>query len=374
LLINSFLLQTIGVAGGYTSGGGNGPFISKYGMAADQVISLEVVLPSGHFVSVDEKNYPDLFFALRGGGGSTWGIVTSLVIRAWPKTRISRLTYSFGSNVSNDTFWTGIDALFNQFPIWPKAGLYSYWSISCSNSTGCLFSMAPQFAPGLSLDETKALSAPLFDRLDSLGIPIINLTATDFDSYPKAFEDTWPESTNQAGGWSFHTGSRLFPASNWEDTDKLTAQMAIVRQTVEASGFLLGYNVQPASNPALNQTNAIIPAWRDTCLFLLSSATWGQQATPVQIAASNKELVQRLQPWREIAPNSGAYMNEADINEPNLQETFYGDNYGYLYSLKQKYDPSGVLYAATAVGAEDWYITDQLDYYPTQNGRLCPVK
>ena len=54
-------------------------------MAADQVLSLEVVLPDGRFVSASETSYPDLFWALRGGGGSTFGVVTSLVIRAYPK-------------------------------------------------------------------------------------------------------------------------------------------------------------------------------------------------------------------------------------------------------------------------------------------------
>ncbi|KAJ0381796.1 hypothetical protein COL922a_013828 [Colletotrichum nupharicola] len=84
--------KTIGVGGDYVAGGGNGPLISSYGAGADQVLSMEAVLPNGRFVSVDENNYPDLFFALRGGGGSTWGIVTSLVIRAYPKTPITSLS------------------------------------------------------------------------------------------------------------------------------------------------------------------------------------------------------------------------------------------------------------------------------------------
>ena len=40
------------------------------GMGADQVLSLEVVLPNGRYVSVSEDSYPDLYWALRGGGGS----------------------------------------------------------------------------------------------------------------------------------------------------------------------------------------------------------------------------------------------------------------------------------------------------------------
>ncbi len=43
---------------------------SVVGMGADQVLSMEVVLPNGRFVSVSRDSYPDLFWALRGGGGS----------------------------------------------------------------------------------------------------------------------------------------------------------------------------------------------------------------------------------------------------------------------------------------------------------------
>lgn len=68
-------------------------------------------------------------------------------------------------------------------------------------------------------------------------------------------------------------------------------------------------------------------------------------------------------------------MSEADLIEPNLQEAFYGANYPALYALKQKYDPTGLFFALTAVGAEDWEVrtTDPLPYSWNNNGRLCPV-
>lgn len=61
--------KTVGVAGGYVLGGGHSPMSSLYGLAADQVLALEVVLASGRFVTVTEQSDPDLFWALRGGGG-----------------------------------------------------------------------------------------------------------------------------------------------------------------------------------------------------------------------------------------------------------------------------------------------------------------
>lgn len=342
-------------------------------MGADQVISMEVVLPDGHFISVDENNHPDLFFALRRGGGSTWGIVTSLVVRAYPKTSITQLTYSFGTGVDSETFWAGIDVLLGQFPTWPTFGLYSYWTLSCSNPTDCLFTMAPQLAPDLNQTALEAILEPFFNGLSALGIAVDNLLYVEYDSYLTAFNTIWPPSTDIGGLWTFHTASRLFPASNWKDPVKLAYQTAAMRATAEAGSNLIGYNYQPAVNPVVNQTNAVNPAWREINMFLMLGAVWTQDATPADIATTSKKLVETLQPWREASPTSGTYLNEADINEPNWQQAFYGSNYDYLYTLKQKYDPWGLLYAPTAVGAEDWYIIDQIDYYPTQNGRLCPA-
>ena len=51
-------------------GGGHSPLSSIYGMAADHLLSMEVVLPSGAFVTASDTSNPDLFWALRGGGGS----------------------------------------------------------------------------------------------------------------------------------------------------------------------------------------------------------------------------------------------------------------------------------------------------------------
>lgn len=60
----------MGIAGGYIAGGGHSPMSALVGMGADQVLSLDVVLPSGRYVTANEDSYPDLYWALRGGGGS----------------------------------------------------------------------------------------------------------------------------------------------------------------------------------------------------------------------------------------------------------------------------------------------------------------
>ena len=57
-----------------------------------------------------------------------------------------------------------------------------------------------------------------------------------------------------------------------------------------------------------------------------------------------------IQPLRDLTPNSGAYWNEADINEPNWEHAFFGDNYAELKKIKAKYDPNRMFRVWNGVG------------------------
>jgi FAD/FMN-containing dehydrogenase len=72
----------VGMAG-LTLGGGYGPFIGRCGLALDNLLAAEVVLADGRIVTADSENHPELFWALRGGGG-TFGVVTRMQHRLHP--------------------------------------------------------------------------------------------------------------------------------------------------------------------------------------------------------------------------------------------------------------------------------------------------
>lgn len=63
---------TVGTFGGWTAGGGHSVLSSTYGFGADQPLALEVVTADGRFVTASPTSHPDLYFALRGGGGSMY--------------------------------------------------------------------------------------------------------------------------------------------------------------------------------------------------------------------------------------------------------------------------------------------------------------
>jgi FAD/FMN-containing dehydrogenase len=86
-------------AGGYVQGGGFGPLSRKHGMACDRLVSADVVLADGTVVHTDAGHYPDLFWALRGGGGGNFGVVTRYEVRPIEISRLPvyTLTWPFAA-------------------------------------------------------------------------------------------------------------------------------------------------------------------------------------------------------------------------------------------------------------------------------------
>ena len=168
----------VGVAGGYIAGGGHSPMSSKYGLGSDQVLSVDVVLPNGRFVTASETQNTDLFFALRGGGGATFGVVTSVTVKAHPKMTFSGLTWTIttGSDTANPdgVFWKAIYAYWRKFPEYASRQTYAYSMIFPRGPLGAgyTWTMQPWTVPGMALVDFKAMVQPLFDEWRALGFQL----------------------------------------------------------------------------------------------------------------------------------------------------------------------------------------------------------
>lgn len=80
-LISSGWASTVGVIG-WSIGGGHGPHAPSRGTGVDNILEVDIVIGNGTFITANATHFPDLYWAIRGGGGSTWGVITAITYRA----------------------------------------------------------------------------------------------------------------------------------------------------------------------------------------------------------------------------------------------------------------------------------------------------
>ncbi|TEA17243.1 FAD-linked oxidoreductase ZEB1 [Colletotrichum sidae] len=365
--------MTVGFAGGYLAGGGHSPMSPLYGIAADSVLSIDVVTPDGRFVTASETQNTELFWALRGGGGNTFGVVTSYVVKAYPKldkVAIMNFSFSTGGNVTYDAFWAAVKAYWEALPTYNDAGNYEYWNVWHTGPDSLTFTMLPWFAPNMSLQELKDLTAPLFAKWAALGIAV-DPVYSEHTSFLPAWKAGFPKEI--VGGTAAKTACRLFPTENFVDAAKFDATFAAIKGLSDKGGQVIGFGI--TGGPGPYPDNAVNPAWRGAAMFAISVIDW-PLGSSAEVAAERSRLMTNewMQPWRDVTPGGGGYASEGDVAEPDFQQSFYGtDKYARLLAFKKEIDPSGVFYANLGVGSEEWYVTRQLEGLPTQNGRLCRV-
>lgn len=363
--------QTVGVTGGYTPGGGHSPVTPVHGLGSDQVLSVDIVTPDGRFVTADETQNQDLFWAVRGGGPATWGVVTSMTVKVHPKMVFSGMTWdttTTAMNITDDTFWKAIEAYWTRYPYFSDAKTYGYCRMSALPEGGYAWRGLPFMVPGMKLADFKTLVQPLLDDWAALGVDP-GLEFFEHDSLYEAWTRHFP--TERVGSPYARTGSRLLPRKNWEDESLMKETIETVRGIVEEGAFLVHYNIN-ADEPEGTAESSVNPAWRDVMMFAIIGLTWDAETPKDEIAAAHVKLTDDLgQRLKDISPGAGGYLNEGDVMDPEFAQSFYGANYDRLLEIKKQVDPKSVFWAPTAVGSEGWYITDQAEYVTTQTGRLC---
>ncbi|KAF6829465.1 FAD-linked oxidoreductase-like protein 17 [Colletotrichum musicola] len=363
--------RTVGVTGGYLAGGGHSPMSPVAGLGSDQVLEVDIVTPDGRHITANDNENKDIFWAVRGGGGATWGVVTSMTVRVYPKTRFSGLTWNINTaeaNVSSDTFFAALETYWRRFPEFSAKKSYGYSKIFPAGPEGHLWDMSPWLVPGMALEDFKAMVGPLLEDFAALDFPL-DVEFFERDDFYSTWRNHFP--LENVGNAEVRTASRLIPERNWEDPATLDETIATLRSIVEEGSALIHYNINAAA-PEDATASAANPAWRDALMFAIIGSGWAPTASTEEIKTANVRITHDwMERLRQITPGGGGYGNEGDVMEPDFGQAFFGSNYPRLYELKKKIDPWGVFYAPTAVGSEDWYIARQEDWLTLQTDRLC---
>jgi FAD/FMN-containing dehydrogenase len=375
--------MTVGVVG-LVLGGGFGSFSQAYGTAGSHLIEAEVVTADGEVRIANACMNPDLFWALKGGGGG-FGVVTRVTLRT------HELPESYGAvsaaihAISDDAYRRLIaktvdfysQALFN--PHWGEQILIGRGYVG--------FNMIFQ---GLDQQQAEAVWKPFFDWVAAspqdftiVRAPKIVsakmrhywdpsfLTAVPgdviADDRPSAPADNifWSGNLEEAGGVWYAYQSAWLPASLLE-ADRRQSLADALFAAAKPFGVSLhcnrGFARAPADAIAAARDTPMNPAVVDASALVISAA-WGQPAYPgvaghepntAEAQAKAAAVTASMDEIRKLLPRVASYVWETDFFQPNWQDAFWGENYARLRAIKQKYDPDGLFFLHHGVGSEDW--------------------
>ncbi|KAK4951391.1 hypothetical protein LTR10_010365 [Elasticomyces elasticus] len=353
---------TVGVVGGWAQGGGgHGPAVSKFGVGADQALEWEVVTATGELLIANQTQNQDLFWALSGGGGGTYGVVSSMTMRVYPdlKSSAANMTFAYSKHTA-DAFWDVVRTFYASLPSLTASGCFAIWAVSSDG-----FTLYPANCPGLSENETRALLSPVLSKLTQHDIPYDSFI-TEFDSFLPSYEAYNLAAPKNVSN-SPPLASRLVPRATLDQN--LTQLTSVFREMQSRGVTLVGTAVNISQQGFAADQTSVDPARRNAAFSAIFATAYDQMDYETDIARANEMTYQLLPKLERLIPadQQRAYMNEGDFQEPKFQEVFYGVNYGRLLGIKDRYDPEQIFYALTGVGSDRWY-EDQ-----ARGGRLCPA-
>ncbi|KAI0197518.1 FAD-binding domain-containing protein [Astrocystis sublimbata] len=355
--------------GGYLTGGGHSVLAHKYGLGADQALEMELVTPKGDIVTANECQNQDLFWAMRGGGGSTFGVMTSVTLITYPTPKVVAANLAIGSlDLSAPWVWDLNGYILSQFPYLDSQGVSGYSVLSSNysvpdgsnnNITVQIAGIAGEFLilDSENTDEIQAIWDPIIAHVKATwpdAVALVDLIPyPSFASWLDVYYDQDP------------TGYNEWVSSHLLDEDALTSNRTAVGQAFKAfrgQAFLVSGNGTRNAKPR-GGSNAVNPSWRRAYVH----ATTGKSFLPFNATAKYETLGlvnEMTESLRQLAPNMGSYQNENNPGEPNWTKSFWGDNYKRLLQIKRTVDPEDVFWCDPCVGNDRW---------ETRGYQLCPV-
>ncbi|KAI0514660.1 FAD binding domain protein [Xylaria bambusicola] len=342
--------ETVGIAGGYAQGGGTSPLASKFGLASDQVLEWEVVTADGTLRAATPTQNQDLYWALSGGGGGTYGAVLSMTVKLHKNMPTSAVTMSFTE--VTDTFWEILRIFIMNLPAAVDAGATLYWMVVPGNT----FLMPQTYFPNGTAAEFAQLLQPTLQALEDNMIQYA-FNQMDFLTFEDAYNTLNPTMNISA----INFGGRIIPRSLVATDDSASDLVSAIHSMTDNLATFAGVSMNVSKPPT--SPNAVHPAWRDSIFFALYGLHYDQANYTANVVAQSVVNDVLSPPLDKLVPERAAYLNEANFDQADWKHSFYGKNYAKLLAIKRKYDPHNVFWGSTAVGGEALQVM--------ADGRLC---
>ena len=310
---------TVGAAG-LTQGGGWGMSARMFGLTCDSLIGARLIGSNGTLHRVSEASEPDLFFALRGGGGGNFGVVTELAYRLPP--RLFDVIY-VNIAASGMALATGVE-VFSRFQAWLRQDDFRFTPLCrIFNSADLGYGF---FVRGIYYGTRTQATASLQPFLTLPGVTVTMMETTFLDAI-RTVEQGYPpyDKFRDAGRFA----PQAFSRQEMQRIVSLIAMRAAGAEYASIGLFGLGGRVR-ATAP---RETAFF--YRDAPYIIDLETRWEHNAAEPAVL---EWMYPRYAYLESITP--GAYINFPSLLNRNYMQAYYGGNAQRLRRIKLAYDPS----------------------------------
>ncbi|HTR84180.1 MAG TPA: BBE domain-containing protein, partial [Reyranella sp.] len=351
------------------------------------LLEAEIVTADGQVRIANACTNADLFWALKGGGGGSFGVVTRLTLKTHPLPNF--LGGAFGAiEASTPEAYRKLIAAFLRF--YREKLFNPNWGESVRFRRDNVLDIEMVFQ-GLDPQAAQATWKPFLDWVaaspdDYVWIrPLTPLagpahffwdaaflrqyapSAIRWDDRPGAPADAiyWAANVGEAGWFLHNYESAWVPQKLLTEGDGealIDAMFAASRQWSIQLHFNKGLAGAPKEAIAASRNTATNPAVVDAVALAIVSASGAPAMPGVAGHAPNLALAKVeaaavracIGELTKVAPNSGAYCSESSYFQKDFQQAYWGANYERLRAIKQKVDPDGLFFVHNGVGSEGW--------------------